>query len=243
MQSRAAAEASGSPLSSPIHSSSGWAPGSPLESPLLTASQLPPDTSSQGATSSRNPVTSSSGPQAASKPIEIGLDDQEMSDALAPSDCDEDIVMESASNRDLAKAIRALAACLPGQGHAKELVDVRHTKIDAATSDGSVVMAFPPDFQSDIHEWIRSYHSEVETLTNARSSLTKLHKHVSAKTFPTSLSSIKVPSIQFSCVFLSALAQDTDCGTYIAATGPVGFKPYISTAVQAQGRGPQGLGV
>ena len=156
-----------------------------------------------------------------------------MSDALAPSDCDKDVVMESASNRDLVKAICALAACLPERGHAKESVDTRRTKIDAATSDGGVVMAFPPDFQSDIHEWIRSYRGEVETLANARSLLTKLHKHVSAKTFPMSLSSIKVPSIQFSRAFLSAPAQDADRGTYITASGPVGFEPYVSAAVQA----------
>ena len=233
MRSRAAAEASGSPLSSPIHSSGGRVPGSPSESPLLTAPQLPPDTSSQGATSSRNPVASSSGPRAASEPIEIGLDDQEMSDAPAPSDRDKDVVMESASNRDLAKAIRALAARLPERGHAEESVDARRAKIDAATSDGGVVMAFPPDFQSDIREWIRSYRGEVETLANARSSLTKLRKHVSAKTFPASLSSIKVPSIQFSRAFLSAPAQDADRGTYTAASGLVGFEPYVSAAVQA----------
>ena len=233
VRSRAAAEASGSPLSSPIHSSGGQAPGSPLESPLLTAPQLPPDTSSQGATSSCNPVVLSSGPQAASKPIKIGLDDQEMSDAPAPSDHDKDVVMESALNRDLAKAICVLAARLPKRGHAKESVDAQCTKNDAATSDGSVVMAFPPDFQSDICKWIHSYHGKVETLANARSLLTKLCKHVSAKTFPTSLSSIKVPLIQFSHAFLSAPAQDADHSTYNAATGPVGFEPYISAAVQA----------
>ena len=233
VQSRAAAEASGSPLSSPIHSSGSQVPGSPLESPLLTAPQLPPDTSSQGATSSHNPVALLSGPQAASKPIEIGLDDQEMSDALAPSDRDKDIIMESASNRDLAKAICALATRLPERGHTKESVDTQHAKIDAATSDGGIVMAFLPDFQSDIRKWIRSYRSKVETLTNARSSSTKLCKHVSAKTFPMSLSSIKVPSIQFSHAFLSALAQDADRGTYNTTTGPVGFEPHISAAVQA----------
>ena len=42
----------------------------------------------------------------------------------------------------------------------------------------------------------------------------KLHKYVHSKIYPTSMNSIKGPSIQFSHAFINALADDSICGSY-----------------------------
>src|SRR5882757_244029 len=93
-------------------------------------------------------------------------------------------------------------------------VDDAKVKIGAATSDSGVVMALPTQFHSDVLEYLKRYHSEVESLAKSCSSLSKLRKHCSNKTYPASLSSIKSPSIQFSHAFTNALVAEGHRGAY-----------------------------
>lgn len=146
----------------------------------------------------------------------------------------EDVVMESASNRELTKALHDLVVKLPvPRGDAERVIDMAKAKIDAATSDSAIVTAFPREYRANVREYIRAYRTEVEVLASCRSILSELHKHRFAKTFPVSLSSIKVPSIQFTQAFTNAPALEGDRGRYMAASGTVAFEPYLSSAVQA----------
>src|SRR5258706_12209255 len=108
-----AALAGGSPPSSSSPSGSGRSQ-SPIPESVhpLTASLLQQAALSQGATSSNPPVASTSGARASSLPLGGFLEEVEMgSDPALPPD--EDIVMESATTRDLAKALRDLASRSP----------------------------------------------------------------------------------------------------------------------------------
>jgi len=137
--------------------------------------------------------------------------------SLDLSGVNEDVIMESASSRDLAHAIKDLVTCFPPSRDAAErCVDECKGKIDAATSDGAIPNVFSSDYHSDVHDYLEQYHAEVETLAQAHSMLDKLRKHQVSKTFPVSMNSIKVPLIQFSHSFLNALAEESLRGSYTA---------------------------
>jgi len=114
-------------------------------------------------------------------------------------------------------------------------VDEAKVKINAATSDGGVVVVLPHQFRSDSLEYLKRYHSEVESLAKARSSLAKLRKHRSAKTYPPSLSSLKSPAIQFSHAFVNAPAAEGNRGAYSIAAGsaPAAFEQAVELAVKS----------
>jgi hypothetical protein len=234
-RSRAAGIASGSPPDSPPMSSGGRAPGSPSESLSLTTSQSAQVAPSQGAPSQSQPQMTSTGTARAETPIGIGLDLVE--EGLVPDDfprpppSDRDVSMEPASSRDLARVIRVLAAWLPGNRDAAKLkVEETKGKVDAAASDGAVVAAFPRDYQSDVREYLQKYRAEVETLANARSSLEKLRKHRTLRTYPPSLNSINTPSVQFSRTFLNAPAEDSRRGQYQTPAGATGTFEHVMDA-------------
>jgi hypothetical protein len=202
-------------------SSGGRAPGSPTESPgSLTAPQSAQVAPSQGASAPATAPATSSGYHAGLDPLlaapfgeQPGIEEES----------DEDVVMEPVQNRALADAIRALAAKLPVNRDAAQVrADEVKAKIDAAASDGAVISAFSRDYQSDIREYLNQYRSEVESLAHARSSLEKLRKHRSKKTYPTSLNSIRIPTIQFSHVFLHSPTEERAMGRYAAPNGNLG---------------------
>ena len=160
---------------------------------------------------------------ARSLPLGAALEaaDAEMDDVSADdAHASPDVTMESATNRDLTRALCDLAARLPvpwdSVGRA---VDEAKVKINAATSESAVLAALPHQFQSDVCEFVKSYRADVETLASSRSSLTKLRRHKNAKTFPTSLNSIKAPSIQFSQAFVNAPADVRTRMQYSIAPG------------------------
>ena len=213
----------GSPLSSPSPSSDGWSPALELELndhlPLQSAScQGNPSSDPSG-------TASSSGVCAQSVPLGAALEaaDQDMGSPPFPGTMQHmelDAEPESATNRELTCTLRDIAARLPVPtdciGWA---VDKAKVKINAASSDLAVVLALPHQFQSDVREYLKGYCAEVENLASARSSLTKLWKHHSAKTYPAALNSIKAPSIQFSCAFVNAPAEERVRGNYSIAPG------------------------
>jgi hypothetical protein len=90
---------------------------------------------------------------------------------------------------------------------------------------------FPHDYQTDVREYLQRYRSEVESLANARSSLEKLRKHRTQRTYPPALNSIKTPSIQFSRTFLNAPSEDRIRGSY---STPAGAPGTFSDVVAAQ---------
>src|SRR5258706_4672504 len=148
----------------------------------------------------------------------------------------EDVEMESATTRDIAKALKDIAARLPVPlGGVERVVDEAKAKLAAATSDVGIVTVFPHQFQSDVREYLRGYCTEVEALASARSSLSKLRKHRHAKSYPAALNSIKVPSIQFLRAFVNAPATEGHRGSYNTAsgTGRVLFEPTVESAVKA----------
>jgi len=177
------------------------------------------------------PSAMSSGRRGTSAPVATAR----LMPGLSPdlSRVDEDVVMESASSRDLTRTIKDLATRFPPPWDAAEQrVDECKVKIDAATSDGVIADVFGSDYHSDVHDYLKQYRAEVETLAQARSMLDKLHKHRVSKTFPVSMNSIKVPSIQFSCSFLNAPAEESLRGSYAAPNDrPVGFELVVSSCV------------
>jgi len=234
-RSLAAGIASGSPPSSPVyaqgyHSSSGRAPGSPSEPVTLIAPQSSQVVHSQD-TPPLPPSATSSGRRGASAPVAA----KRLTPSLPPdlSGVDEDVVMESASSRDLAHVIKDLVTCFPPpRDAAEQRVDECKGKIDTATSDGAIANVFSSDYRSDVRDYLKQYRAKVETLAQARSMLDKLCKHRVSKTFPVSMNSIKVPSIQFSCSFLNALAEESKRGSYAAPNDrPVGFESVVSSCV------------
>jgi len=143
--------------------------------------------------------------------------------------------MESATNRDLTRALAELTARLPVPlSGVERAVDEAKVKINAATSDNGVVVVLPHQFQSDVREYLKGYHAEVESLARARSSLSKLRKHRSSKTYPPSLGSIKSPSIQFSHAFVNAPADEGHRGTYSFTPGAAltSFEQSMESAVK-----------
>ena len=143
--------------------------------------------------------------------------------------------MDIGNEQALANAIHTLTAKISGltRDKAEMHCDEAKGKIDATTLDSMIIAAFPCNFQSDIHDFLNGYHTQVETLTSAHSSLEKLQKHRSAKTFPMSLNSIKVPLAQFSCVYLQALEADANWGRYALPQGSsVVFAMYVEKQVQ-----------
>src|SRR5882757_6788292 len=238
VRSLGAALAGGSPQSSPSPSSSDRL--SPLGGPILEF--VPPLTilSPQQASSRRGatsppPIASTSGVRAGHELPDAFLEELD-APPRAPTPHIGDVEMESATTRDLARALKDIAARLPvPSGAAERAVDEARAKINAATSDGGVVLALPHQFRSDALEYLKRYHSEVESLAKARSSLTKLRKHASAKTYPASLSSIKSPAIQFSHAFINAPAVEGNRGAYSIAAGsaPSVFEQAVDVAVKA----------
>src|SRR5882757_9861779 len=235
VRSLGAALAGGSPQSSPSPSSSDRL--SPLGGPILEfvppLTVLSPQQASgrRGATSPP-PIASTSGIRATAGPTleEVGLD---ASPPLTPI---REVEMESSTQRDLARALRDIAARLPVPRDGLErAVDEAKVKINAATSDGGVVVVLPHQFRSDSLEYLKRYHSEVESLAKARSSLAKLRKHRSAKTYPPSLSSLKSPAIQFSHAFVNAPAAEGNRGAYSIAAGsaPAAFEQAVELAVKS----------
>jgi len=234
-RSLAAGIASGSPPSSPVyahahHFRSGRAPGSLLESDVLTASQSSQVAQSQG-TPPPNPSATSSGCRGTSAPVVA----KRLSPMPSPdlSGVDEDIVMESASSWDLTRAIKDLVTCFPPPRDAAERrVNECKVKIDAATLDGTIADVFGSDYRGDVRNYLKQYRTEVETLAQAHSMLDKLRKHRVSKTFPVSMNSIKVPSIQFSRAFLNAPAEESKSGSYNAPNDrSVGFESVVSTCI------------
>jgi len=234
-RSLAAGIVSGSPPSSPVyaqgyHSSGGRAPGSPLEPVTLIVPQSSQVVHSQDAPP-LPPSATSSGRRGTSAPVATAC----LMPGLSPdlSRVDEDVVMESASSRDLTRAIKDLATrFLPPRDATERCVDECKVKIDAATSDGAIADVFSSDYHSDVRDYLKQYRAEVETLAQARSMLDKLRKHRVSKTFPMSMNSIKVPSIQFSCSFLNAPAEESLRGSYAAPNDrPVGFELVVSSCV------------
>src|SRR5258706_8415156 len=108
VRSLAAALAGGSPPSSPIPSGSGRSQSLTREIELTT-SPLQQAASSQGATSSPPPVATG---RLASLPAGTFLKDLDMGASPAPGSHLEDVAMESAMLRDIAKALKYIAACL-----------------------------------------------------------------------------------------------------------------------------------
>ena len=130
---------------------------------------------------------------------------------------DEDVAMESVTARELAKAIDGLAARLPVTRTAGEqAVDVHKAKVDAATSEPALIASFPRDYQTDVREYLKGYHSEVVLLANARSSLDKLRKHRQVGSFPVALNSIRNPAIQLSRAYVNAPANEVTRSQYPA---------------------------
>jgi len=75
----------------------------------------------------------------------------------------EDVEMESATTRDIAKALKDIAARLPvPMGSVERVIDEGKAKLAAATSDSGIVTVFPHQFQSDMREYLRGYRAEVE---------------------------------------------------------------------------------
>jgi len=197
---------------------------------VLTASQSSQVAQSQGAPPP-NPSATSSGRRGSSAPVAA----KHLSLVPSPdlSGVDEDIVMESASSRDLTRAIKDLATCFPPPRDAAERrIDECKVKIDAATSDGAIADVFGSDYHGDVRDYLKQYRTEVETLAQVRSMLDKLRKHRVSKTFPVLMNSIKVPSIQFSRAFLNAPAEESKRGSYNAPNDcSVGFELVVSTRI------------
>ncbi len=234
VRSLGAALAGGSPLSSSSPSGSDRSQSPVREFQSLITSPLQQAASSQGATSSGPPVAPS-GACLALLPLGGFLEEVEMgtNPALPP---DEDVVMESATTRELAKALRDIAAHLPiPQGGAEWVIDEAKAKINAATSDTGLTFALPHQFQSDVCEYLKTYRIEVEALASARSMLSKLRKHKHAKSYPMALNSIKSPSIQFTRAFVNSLTTEGHCGAYNIAsgTGTSAFEQAVDQAVKA----------
>src|SRR5258706_836978 len=126
----------------------------------------------------------------------------------------------SATTRELAKALRDLASCLPvPMGSAKWAIDEAKAKINATTFEAGLVAALPHQFQSDIREYLKTYCVEVESLASAHSMLSKLRKHKHAKLYPAALNSIKSSSIQFLHAFVNSLTTEGHCGAYSITSG------------------------
>ncbi len=183
VRSLGAALAGGSPQSSPSPSGSGRSQSPiPENVNMLTVSPLQQAASSQGATSSAPPIASTSGARSASLPLGGFLEEVDMAPTPALP-LDEDVVMESATTRELAAALKVIASRLPiPQGGAERAIDEAKAKINAATSDKVLTMALPHHFQSDVAEYLKTYRIEVEALASARSMASKLRKHRHAKT-------------------------------------------------------------
>src|SRR5258706_491981 len=235
VRSLGAALAGGSPPSSSSPSGSGRSQSPIPESVYpLTASLLQQAALSQGATSSNPPVASTSGARTSSLPLGGFLEEVEMgSNPALP--LDEDVVMESATTRELAKALRDLASRLPvPMGSVERAIDEAKAKINATTFEAGLVAALPHQFQSDVHEYLKTYRVEVESLASARSMLSKLRKHKHAKSYPAALNSIKSPSIQFTCAFVNSPTTEGHRGAYsIASRTPTVFELSVDTAVKA----------
>src|SRR5882757_3420974 len=233
VRSLGAALAGGSPQSSP--SPSGSERLSPLGGSfpeIVHSLTLPPPqqaSTSRGAPTSP-PVASTSGIRATSEPNPfLASADRVLSPPLSPIG---DVDMESATNRDLTRALAELTARLPVPlSGVERAVDEAKVKINAATSDYGVVVVLPHQFQSDVREYLKGYHAEVESLARARSSLSK---HRSSKTYPPSLGSIKSPSIQFSHAFVNAPADEGHRGTYsfTPGAGLTTFEQSMESAVK-----------
>src|SRR5258706_3671200 len=225
-----AALASGSPDSSPSPSSgerlSLLGRSFPENIRSLTSPSLQQASGHRGATSPP-PIASTSGV----RPVSVATG----ADASPPLMPIRDVEMESSTTRDLARALKDIAARLPvPRDELERAVDEARAKINAATSEGGVVLALPHQFRSDVLEYLKRYHSEVESLAKARSSLSKLRKHISNKTYPASLSSIKSPSIQFSHAFTNAPTAEGHRGTYSIAAGSAAatFQQAVEGAVK-----------
>ena len=234
VRSSGAALAGGSPLSSPSPSSGGGS--SPqLETSLTPFPPPQQDASSPGAPSS-NPRRSSGARRSGSEPIGARLEDAGMGSPSPEPILTQDVEMESASTREIAKALRDLAARLPvPRDGVERVVDEAKAKIHAATSDSGIVVALPHQFQSDVREYLKGYRAEVEALASARSSLSKLRKHRHAKSYPAALNSLKTPSIQFSRAFINAPATEGHRGAYsiAAGTNETVFEQAVDRAVKA----------
>jgi len=212
------------------HFCGGWAPGSPSEPDLLIAPQSSQVVHSQDAPP-LPPSGTSSGRRGTSAPVAAAR----LTPGLSPdlSGVDEDVVMESASSRDLTRTIKDLATRFPPPRDAAERrIDECKVKIDAATSDGVIADTFGSDYHGDMRDYLKQYRAEVETLAQARSMLDKLRKHRVSKTFPVSMNSVKVPTIQFSCAFLTAPVEESHRGSYAAPQDrPVGFELVVSARI------------
>jgi len=235
-RSRAAGHAGGSPGSSPqFLTSSGRAPGSPLGPySSLTVFQTQ-DAPCQSASQVTQPTASLSGTRCGtSLPLETGLElgpDSPTVEELV----DKEDPMDVGNEQALANAIHALMAKISGltRDKAETWCDEAKGKIDAATLDSAIVAALLRDFQSDICDFLNGYCTQVETLASAHSSLEKLCKHRSAKTFPMSLNSIKVLLTQFSHAYLQAPEADANWGRYaLPQGGSAVFAMYIEKQVQ-----------
>ena len=218
MWSLGAALAGGSPQSSPSPSSVVELsllrrPATEFLDVLLTNFPL------QQASSQGNPLPSTSagtlgGPHAQSLLLGATLEalDAGTSPPLLPIN---DMPMESATERELQQTLQDIRACLPlALGKVEQAVDEAKAKIDTATLDSAVAAALPTQFQSDVHEFLQGYRTQVEMLVSAWSTAAKLCKHRHAQMFPMSMNSIKAPSIQFSCAFVNALADEGVHGSY-----------------------------
>ena len=141
--------------------------------------------------------------------------------------------IDPSTERDLAVAIKALSArLLVVRSVAEQRVEEAKAKVDAATSDGMVIAAFPRDYQTEVREFLSGYRSRVEDLAVQRSALGKLEKHKSNKTFPASINSVKVPTIQFTSTFLTAPQEDADRGRYYTlGKRTVGFEAYMGAQI------------
>ncbi len=174
VQSLVAALAGGSPQSSPIPSGSSQSQSLTQEIEL-TASPLQQAALSQGATSSAPPISTG---RSASLLAGAFLEDLDMGANPASGSHLEDVEMELAMMRDIAKALKDIAAHLPvPMGGVEWVVDEAKAKLAAATLDVRIVTVFLHQFQSDVREYLRGYCTEVEALVSACSSLSKLHKH------------------------------------------------------------------
>jgi len=215
VRSHGAALVGGSPLSSPVPSSPDVL--SPLGRPSLESlecslTRFPfQQASSQG--EGHLPSTSAA---AVGRAQSLGVALEEVkrsSPARDPSV--NDVVMESTTERELCRTLNDIRARLPlPMGKVEKAVDEAKAKIHATSSQDGIVSALHSQFQPDVREYLKGYKHEVEVLAVARSTQTKLHKHRVAKTFPTSMNSIKAPSIQFSGAFINAPADDGVRGSY-----------------------------
>ena len=163
--------------------------------------------------------------------MEAVAEAQEGQPDSSPSSDEMDI--DPSTERDLAAAIKALSARLPvARSVAEQRVEEAKAKVDAATSDGAVISAFPRDYQTEVCEFLSGYRSRVEDLAVQRSALGKLEKHKSNKTFPASINSIKVPTIQFMSTFLTAPQEDADRGRFLTlGKRTVGFEAYMGAQI------------